>query len=181
MTGTYASQFVMEGFLNLKICKWKRAMITRIIALGPALATTIAMRENKYATDSLSEGINVLMSIQLPFALIPLIHFNSNAVVMGEFRVGAKMKALLWILAVGVIVINLYIVINSFSPFEDNRFVALISVIGLVYLSFCAYLVSEDFKAFLAFVLRSKGAMVQSCVDDSIGTEVSELKLIEGP
>lgn len=75
MTGTYAGQFVMEGFLQLKIPKWQRVLVTRIIALGPALAVTVYMGGDVRATDRLSAWLNVLQSLQLPFAVIPLLTF----------------------------------------------------------------------------------------------------------
>lgn len=75
MTGTYAGQFVMEGFLQLKIPKWQRVLLTRVIALGPALAVTIFMGGDIRATDRMSAWLNVLQSLQLPFAIIPLLTF----------------------------------------------------------------------------------------------------------
>ena len=75
MTGTYAGQFVMEGFLQLKIPKWQRVIITRVIALGPALAVTIFMGGDIRATDRMSAWLNVMQSLQLPFAIIPLLTF----------------------------------------------------------------------------------------------------------
>lgn len=83
MTGTYAGQFVMEGFLQLKIPKWQRVLLTRIIALGPALAVTVAMGSDIRATDRLSAWLNVLQSLQLPFAVIPLLTFCARCHALG--------------------------------------------------------------------------------------------------
>lgn len=75
MTGTYAGQFVMGGFLKLEILQWQRVLLTRVIALGPALAVTVAMGNDIRATDRLSAWLNVLQCLQLPFAVIPLLLF----------------------------------------------------------------------------------------------------------
>ena len=72
MTGTYSGQFVMGGFLNLKITKWRRIAITRSAAIGPTLLVALAFRNQDTKLDSLNEWINVLQSVQLPFALIPV-------------------------------------------------------------------------------------------------------------
>ena len=72
MTGTYSGQFVMGGFLNLKVSKWKRIAITRSAAIGPTLLVALAFRNQDTKLDSLNEWINVLQSVQLPFALIPV-------------------------------------------------------------------------------------------------------------
>ena len=72
MTGTYSGQFVMGGFLNLKITKWRRIAITRSAAIGPTLLVALAFRNQDTELDSLNEWINVLQSVQLPFALIPV-------------------------------------------------------------------------------------------------------------
>ena len=72
MTGTYSGQFVMGGFLNLKVSKWKRIAITRSAAIAPTLLVALAFRNQDTKLDSLNEWINVLQSVQLPFALIPV-------------------------------------------------------------------------------------------------------------
>lgn len=68
MTGTYAGQFVMEGFIQLKLSPWKRVFITRCAAIVPAIIVAIAAQES---LDTLDEWLNVLQSVQLPFALVP--------------------------------------------------------------------------------------------------------------
>lgn len=79
MTGTYAGQFVMEGFMDIKLPVWKRVAVTRSIAILPALVVTFF--DN---FDNVDTYLNILQAIQLPFALIPLIKFTSNEKIMGE-------------------------------------------------------------------------------------------------
>ena len=75
MTGTYTGQFVMGGFLNLRIKQWQRVAITRSVAIVPTLAVALLYRQHKSnAMDVLTQWLNVLQSIQLPFALIPVSH-----------------------------------------------------------------------------------------------------------
>ena len=85
MTGTYSGQFVMGGFLNLNVVKWQRIAITRSLAIAPTLLVALSFRDDDTKLDSLNEWINVLQSVQLPFALIPVrrcptehIHDNNN-------------------------------------------------------------------------------------------------------
>ncbi|KAF1784679.1 HAD-like domain [Phytophthora cactorum] len=84
MTGTYAGQFVMEGFLDLRIATWKRVAITRTMALGPALVVALLTEYDGFHSDIVSQMINVMQSVQLPFALVPLLTFTTNKRLMGQ-------------------------------------------------------------------------------------------------
>ena len=83
LTGTMAGQIVMEGFLNFRMRPWLRRLITRVLAIVPA-ALTIYIAGDK-ATYQLLILSQVILSMQLPFAVIPLIHFTSDRARMGEF------------------------------------------------------------------------------------------------
>src|SRR5262249_24021458 len=82
LTGPYAGQIVMEGFLNLRMVAWLRRLITRMIAVIPAVITIVAAGEK--GTLSLILLSQVILSMQLPFAVIPLIRFTSDRKRMGE-------------------------------------------------------------------------------------------------
>jgi len=84
MTGTYAGQFVMEGFLNFKLPIWQRVLITRSVAIVPALCVTLLNLESATKLDTY---MNVLQSIQLPFALVPLLKFTSSPKIMKDFAI----------------------------------------------------------------------------------------------
>ena len=75
MTGTYSGQFAMEGFLNLQWPRWQRVLVTRLIAMAPTLS--IAIFSDIDHLTGMNDILNALMSIQLPFALIPTITFTS--------------------------------------------------------------------------------------------------------
>lgn len=77
-------QFVMEGFLRLRIKPWKRVAFTRTIAMVPTLMVAVFASER--TLNSLNEWLNILQSFQLPFALIPLLHFAAIPGLMGIFR-----------------------------------------------------------------------------------------------
>merc|ERR1719464_103044 len=108
MTGTFAGQYVMSGFLDLQWQPWARTTMTRSIALLPALLVS-TLGNNKF--DIVNEWINVFESVILPFALLPLLFFNFNARVMGnEFVLGKWMKVVFGLIGAGVILINVYLV-----------------------------------------------------------------------
>lgn len=84
MTGTYAGQFAMEGFLNLQWPRWKRVLLTRSIAIVPTFLVAFFTTVDRMTY--MNDILNVLMSLQLPFAALPTIAFTSNACIMGEFK-----------------------------------------------------------------------------------------------
>eukprot|EP01052_Picozoa_sp_SAG31_P057884 SAG31_NODE_17379_length_673_cov_0.637631_1_plen_119_part_10 len=108
MTGVFAGQFVMEGFLNLKIAAWKRLALTRSIALVPALVVALATQSYPKVSDDADQWLNILQSVQLPFALLPVLHFTSDRNIMSDFANGPSLKFLCWSLALLVIAINVY-------------------------------------------------------------------------
>jgi manganese transport protein len=113
LTGTYAGQVVMEGFLKFKMRPVLRRFITRMLAIVPAV-TVIALQgeESSYGLLILSQ---VLLSMQLPFAVIPLIKFTSDKSMMGEFVNSAKVKILAVVSAVIIVALNARLVIDSIS------------------------------------------------------------------
>ncbi|KAG8062733.1 hypothetical protein GUJ93_ZPchr0003g17781 [Zizania palustris] len=90
ITGTYAGQFIMSGFLNWRTKKWIRALITRSFAIVPTITVALYFNTSGSALDVLNEWLNVLQSIQIPFALIPLVTLVSKEQVMGVFKIGPR-------------------------------------------------------------------------------------------
>ncbi|KAJ8313745.1 hypothetical protein KUTeg_008306 [Tegillarca granosa] len=142
MTGTYTGQFVMEGFLNLKWKRWQRVLLTRCIAITPTIFVTVfsGIRD----LSRLNDYLNVLMSLQLPFALVPILSFTSSAHVMGDFKNGLTMKILTSLLALLVIGINLFFVVNDLKQLPENAgiYVA-VAILVLLYLIFIGYLILQ--------------------------------------
>jgi len=104
LTGTLAGQIVMEGFLNLRLKAWLRRLITRALAIIPAALVIGFAGENKVT--SLLILSQVVLSFQLPFAVIPLIQFTSNRSKMGEFTNSRPTSILAWIVAAAILFFN---------------------------------------------------------------------------
>ncbi len=111
ITGTLAGQIVMEGFLRFKIRPVLRRFITRTLAVGPA-AFTIAVT-GEQGTYNLLILSQVILSLQLPFAVIPLIHFTSDRSTMGEFVNNRPTKFLAWIVATIIVGLNAKLIIDQ--------------------------------------------------------------------
>jgi manganese transport protein len=105
LTGTMAGQIVMEGFLNLRMKPWVRALITRGIAIIPAVIVTVIYGET--GTAKLLVLSQVILSMQLSFAVVPLILFTSDRKKMGEFANPGWVKWLAWFTAAIIISLNL--------------------------------------------------------------------------
>jgi manganese transport protein len=111
VTGTLAGQIVMEGYLNLRIRPWLRRLITRLFAIVPAVICI-----SLFGEDSLGELLvfsQVVLSLQLGFAVIPLIHFTSDRQRMGEFTIPVWMKALAWTSAAIIVLLNASLVMEE--------------------------------------------------------------------
>jgi manganese transport protein len=104
LTGTLAGQIVMEGFLRIRLRPWLRRLITRLIAIVPAVIVTAVYGE--HGTANLLVFSQVVLSLQLPFAVVPLIVFTSSRGKMGEFVSPLWIKTLAWITAAIIIALN---------------------------------------------------------------------------
>lgn len=133
LTGTLSGQIVMEGYLNLRIQPWLRRLITRIIAIVPAFLTIYFFGEG--ATGQLLILSQVILSMQLGFAIIPLIHLTSDKEKMGEFVNALWVKISAWIIALVIIVLNVKLVIETISDWlagSQNPTILYFTVIPLV-------------------------------------------------
>ncbi|CAH1993268.1 unnamed protein product [Acanthoscelides obtectus] len=140
MTGTYAGQFAMEGFLNLRWSKWKRVLFTRSLAMVPTFCT--AFFSNLSDLTSLNDYLNAVMSLQLPFALIPTIAFTSNPKIMGSFTNGIIIKIISLMLSVVIVVINIYFVVEKLLNLSLQLYiVSIIYILAVCYFIFIMYLV----------------------------------------
>jgi len=118
ITGTLAGQIVMEGFLNIRIRPWLRRLITRTLAIIPALLTIIYFGEG--STGKLLILSQVILSLQLSFAIIPLIHFVSDKVKMGLYVIPLWVKALAWITTSIIVSLNFKLVFDQMSGWLNN-------------------------------------------------------------
>ncbi|KAF5451282.1 hypothetical protein F2P56_026399 [Juglans regia] len=147
ITGTYAGQFIMGGFLNLRLKKWMRALITRSFAIIPTIIVALVFDTSEGTLDVLNEWLNVLQSVQIPFALIPLLCLVSREQIMGTFKIGSVLKMAAWLVAALVIVINGYLLLDFFSS-EVNGvlFGSAVAAFTAAYIGFIVYLVSRGVK-----------------------------------
>jgi manganese transport protein len=112
LTGTLAGQIVMEGFLNIRIRPWLRRLITRLIAIIPAVVVTIISGEK--GTTNLLVLSQVILSLQLSFAVFPLVMFTSDKVKMGEFVNRPLVKWLSWFVAIIIALLNGWLLMQTF-------------------------------------------------------------------
>ncbi len=111
ITGTLAGQIVMEGHLNLRIEPWLRRLITRLLAIIPALFTILYFGEG--ALGELLVLSQVVLSLQLGFAIIPLIHFNSDKTLMNEYAIKTWVKVLAWLSTLIIVGLNVKLVFEE--------------------------------------------------------------------
>ncbi|XP_034233265.1 protein Malvolio isoform X1 [Thrips palmi] len=140
MTGCYSGQFAMEGFLNLQWARWKRVLLTRTVAIVPTFFVAFYSQINDM--NDMNDYLNSIMSLQLPFALIPTIAFTSSKAIMGDFANGTLTIIASFLLAAVVIGINTYyvvqLVIDQFST--NYAVIAGVLIFGVFYLLLCLYL-----------------------------------------
>ena len=118
LTGTLSGQIVMEGYLNLRIQPWLRRLITRLLAIIPAFFTILYFGEEKLG--ALLVLSQVILSMQLGFAVIPLIHFVSDKKKMGEFVIKPWVKICAWITAGIIVSLNVKLVVETIMDWSST-------------------------------------------------------------
>ncbi|MEO6610781.1 MAG: Nramp family divalent metal transporter [Chitinophagaceae bacterium] len=136
ITGTLAGQIVMEGYLNLRIAPWIRRLMTRLIAIVPAVIVILINGEENI--DSLLILSQVILSLQLGFAIIPLIHFTSDKKTMGKFVIKPFVIFLASLIAAILVYLNINMVVDQASSFFASSgnllWKAVIILSGIFYL-----------------------------------------------
>jgi manganese transport protein len=112
LTGTLAGQIVMEGFLNIRLKPWLRRLITRGIAIIPALI--VASLYGEKGTAELLVLSQVILSLQLSFAVVPLVFFTSNKKIMGKFANSVTLTVISWIITLIIIGLNSFLLYKTF-------------------------------------------------------------------
>jgi manganese transport protein len=111
LTGTMAGQIVMEGFLHFRVQPWLRRAVTRLLAITPAALTVYFAGES--ASYRLIIDSQILLNLQLPFAVIPLIHFTSDRKRMGQFTNRLWVQAAAWFCAAFILMLNLWLSVEQ--------------------------------------------------------------------
>jgi manganese transport protein len=131
LTGTLAGQIVMEGYLQLRINPWVRRLLTRLLAIVPAVIVILLFGEKE--VDNLLVLSQVFLSVQLGFAVIPLIQFVSDRSTMGEFTIRPVIKFLAWATAGLLVHLNIKLVLEEAAPLitgSGNFFVKILILLG---------------------------------------------------
>jgi len=142
VTGTLAGQIVMEGYLRLRINPWVRRLLTRLLAILPAMIAIIWYGDDK--VDTLLVFSQVVLSLQLGFAIIPLIHFVSDKAKMGTFVIKPYVKLSAWIVAAILVYLNVRMVAEqSFDYFSSGGLLIVKIIIiaaGVFFIGLLAYI-----------------------------------------
>ncbi len=112
LTGTLAGQIVMEGFLNIRLKPWLRRLVTRLIAIVPAFIVALWFGEK--GTSNLLVLSQVVLSMQLSFAIVPLVLFTNDAEKMGDFANKFFLKIIVWAITAIIISLNIYLLFGMF-------------------------------------------------------------------
>lgn len=135
LTGTLAGQIVMEGYLHLRINPWLRRLLTRLIAIVPAVLVIVLYGDQK--VDALLIFSQVILSLQLGFAVIPLIIFVSDKHTMGAFAIGKPIQILAWLVAAILVALNVKLVAEEASTiFSGDYSLWLKCLVGLLIIGF---------------------------------------------
>lgn len=164
ITGTLAGQIIMEGYLSLRINPLLRRLITRMVAIIPALIVIVIYGEDN--VDALLILSQVILSLQLGFAIIPLIHFVSDKKTMGRFAIPLITKIGAWLIASVLVFLNLKMLWNEAAGiFEKGSVMGEILVIlaGLIFLSLLVYIIVHPY-------IGSRKAMGSISIHPNAGT-----------
>ena len=169
MVCTYAGQIIMGGCLQIELAPWKRVAITRIFALGPALAVALSTVSNTKLFNNINEYLNILQSVQLPFAMLPVLHFAYSKRLLGRFASGPKLFAVSCALAFVVLAVNVLLIVQFLQdpPVEEQGAEAdytlppwvmlLVSVYGIVYFGVCLRMMDSEVISLVRWAQRALG------------------------
>jgi len=181
ITGTLAGQIVMEGYLHLRITPWVRRLITRLVAVVPALLVILIKGEDN--VDALLIFSQVLLSLQLGFAIIPLIHFTSDKTKMGEFAIKPYIIALASLITAVLVYLDIRMVVEQamqyFVESNDALMKQLIIAGGLKYVALLitaiVYPLSSSY--FLIHVVESAATRIMGDTVDDMETRNDQERL----
>lgn len=155
VTGTLAGQIVMEGYLKLRINPWLRRLLTRLLAIIPTLIVILVYGDSKI--DDLLVFSQVLLSLQLGFAVIPLIHFVSDKSTMGVFAIKWYTKIMAWLVAIVLVYLNVKMVLEqSLRIFDVEGYILWKFIISIFAVGFIWLFMVMTFLPFLRRQLKGQ-------------------------
>lgn len=177
VTGTLAGQIVMEGYLNLRINPVLRRLITRLLAIIPAVVVLLIYGDQEI--DSLLVLSQVILSLQLGFAVIPLIHFVSDKTTMGEFAIKLHTKIFAWLVASILVFLNVKLVYDEIvSLFSDQGKWAMKSLVIVLTLGFLWLFLKMTFSPLFKKRTIKTDAILHGEEKDLLNLEIPKAKKI---
>jgi manganese transport protein len=149
ITGTYAGQYVMQGFLDLRLEPWLRNLLTRCLAIIPSLI--VALIGGSAGAGKLIIIASMILSFELPFALVPLLKFTSCKTKMGSHVNPMAITALTWVIGGLIMGINIYYLVSSFIKLLIHSHMKLILVVFCGILGFAGIALYLAAIAYLVF------------------------------
>ncbi|KAG0451574.1 hypothetical protein HPP92_026345 [Vanilla planifolia] len=183
ITGTYAGQYVMQGFLDLRITPWKRNLLTRSLAIVPSLI--VAIIGGSSGAGKLIIIASMILSFELPFALLPLLKFTSSKTKMGSHVNSLLISSVTWIIGLLIMAINIYYIITGFIKLliRSRINITLKAIAGLagfsgilVYLSAIIYLALRKNRKSTQPLLSLDSELEQRC-GDSRRDDIARMQL----
>ena len=176
ITGTLAGQIIMEGYLSLRINPWVRRLLTRLLAIIPALIIIVIYGEEK--VNSLLVLSQVILSLQLGFAIIPLIHFVSDKKTMGDFVISPITKITAWAIAGILVFLNLSMLTNEVASSWSAA--GIFSKIGFISMGLLSFALLLYILLFPLFKIAQKSASIQMHPDLEVINQLTipEFKII---
>ncbi|KAG8074920.1 hypothetical protein GUJ93_ZPchr0006g42454 [Zizania palustris] len=178
ITGTYAGQYVMQGFLNLRMTPWIRNLLTRSMAILPSLIVSIIGGSS--AAGQLIIIASMILSFELPFALVPLLKFTSSKTKMGQQHTNSKfISTITWGIGSFIVVINTYFLITSFVKLILHKGLSTVSqvfsgIFGflgmLIYIAAILYLVFRKNRTATLPLLEGHST-VRTAACNTVGAE----------
>ncbi|XP_059439379.1 metal transporter Nramp7.2-like isoform X2 [Corylus avellana] len=162
VTGTYAGQYIMQGFLDLKMKVWLRNLLTRCIAIAPSLVACIIG-----GSQGAAKLIIMILSFELPFALVPLLRFTSSEAKMGHHKNPKPVSLVSWLLCCCLIGINLYFLSTTLMGWiMSNK----MPKIGLIFTGVLAFLTMMLYVSLLTYLTLKREKSAASSTDLAMGT-----------
>ncbi|KAH7287232.1 hypothetical protein KP509_32G045100 [Ceratopteris richardii] len=167
ITGTYAGQYVMQGFLELKFAPWIRNMLTRSVAILPSLV--VSLIGGSSGAGKLIIASSMILSFELPFAILPLLKFTSNNTKMGCHANSKRVAVLAWIIGSCIILINVVYLSNEFLYWIQTTSLHKAIVYSIIILGICSLLAYIGFICYLALRTDSSNTYMIHEESDSLG------------
>ena len=162
----HTGQFVMEGFIKLQLPRWKRVLITRSIAICPTIILAIVSNNDISQLSNMNDILNILQSLMLPFALLPILQFTSDKKIMGWCKSPKGILAAIWTLAFLIFGINIYLVIDTIIGYNLKKgYIALVVIVYIIYSLIVAF--------FLLSALRIRIPLLNQCFPAPVTASLS--------